>query len=331
VLANEAIPPPAGAPAGTRAWRVRYRTVDAAGEPVTASMTIAAPDEPAGEPLPVLLWVHGAVGVAPGCGPSRTGVDIPYAAELLSAGVVVVAPDLTGLGIEGVTHPYLHGVTAGRSVLDAARAAMGMSETGAGNVVALSGHSAGGHAALWANQLAAGLDGDGLDVRVVVPVAPIGDLTRAMSYYATTQGNAAFPLQLAATWSGVEAVDSSAVLTADAQQRLGALDDRCLAELLKRFGGDPARWLRASALTSGEWGRALGEQSAGRAVGVAPTIVMQGGQDSAVLPAWSESLVASIQSAGGDASLRMYAAADHGSVIDAARTDVVAAIIDAVQ
>ena len=53
-------------------------------------------------------------------------------------------------------HPYLHGTTAGRSVLDAARAAAELTTAAAGNVVALAGHSAGGFAVLWANELAAG-------------------------------------------------------------------------------------------------------------------------------------------------------------------------------
>ena len=110
--------------------------------------------------------MHGAVGVAPGCGPSRRGFEAWYADRLLAAGAVVVAPDLTGLGVEGVTHPYLHGTTAGRSVLDAARAAADLPATGAGDVVALAGHSAGGHAVLWANELAATDDGAGLDVRL---------------------------------------------------------------------------------------------------------------------------------------------------------------------
>ena len=67
--------------------------------------------------------MHGAVGVAPGCGPSRSGFEAWYGDRLLAHGAVVVAPDLTGLGVEGVTHPYLHGASAGHSILDATRAA----------------------------------------------------------------------------------------------------------------------------------------------------------------------------------------------------------------
>src|SRR3954454_3612702 len=119
VLATERIDV---APGGA-GWRVRYRTVDAAGTPVAASLALAAPAGLAPTPRPVVVWVHGAGGVAPGCGPSRLGLEAWYAADLLRQGVVVVAPDLTGLGMEGTVHPYLHGTTAGRAVLDAARAA----------------------------------------------------------------------------------------------------------------------------------------------------------------------------------------------------------------
>ena len=132
-------------------------------------------------PRPVVVWVHGAGRRRPRVRAvadraSRPGTPTTCCAD----GAVVVAPDLTGLGIEGVTHPYLHGTTAGRSVLDAARAAADLTATGAGGVVGLAGHSAGGHAVLWANELAAGDDGAGLDVRLAVPMSPIGDLAVAM-------------------------------------------------------------------------------------------------------------------------------------------------------
>ena len=176
-------------------------------------MAVAVPAGLAARPRPVVVWVHGAGGVAPGCGPSRTGLDAWYADDYLRHGAVVVAPDLTGLGMEGTVHPYLHGTTAGRSVLDAARAAADLTTAGAGSVVAIAGHSAGGHAVLWANQLAAGADGDGLDVRLAVPMSPVVDLAVSMDHYSRAHGQAAFPVQLAATWPGVEPVDAAAVLT----------------------------------------------------------------------------------------------------------------------
>ena len=98
------------------------------------------------DPRPVVVWVHGAGGVAAGLRP------VADRARGLVRGRAACAPARSssrptspGLGMEGTVHPYLHGTTAGRSVLDAARAAAELTAAGAGHVVALAGHSAGGH------------------------------------------------------------------------------------------------------------------------------------------------------------------------------------------
>jgi dienelactone hydrolase len=303
-------------------WRVRYRTLDAAGRPVATSMAMAGL---APRPRPVVVWVHGAGGVAPGCGPSRTGLDAWYAADLVAAGCVVVAPDLTGLGMEGAVHPYLHGTTAGRAVLDAARAAADLTTAGAGPVVAIAGHSAGGHAVLWANELAAGAEGDGLDVRLAVPMSPVADLAAAMTYYATSHGHAAFPVQMAATWPGVEPVEAAAVLTPAALERIDHLWTDRLAHLVRVFGGDARRWVRVEGFAEPAWAAALARQSAGRAPGAAPLLIVHGDADEAVPVAWSSSLAGEVS-----AELRTYPGADHMAVADVARTDVIAALLDAV-
>jgi dienelactone hydrolase len=305
---------------------VRYRTLDAAGRPVAASMALAAPSGIAPTPRPVVVWVHGAVGVAAGCGPSRTGLDAWYADDLIRAGVVVAAPDLTGLGMEGPVHPYLHGTTAGRSVLDAARAAADLTAAGAGPVVALAGHSAGGHAVLWANELACGDDGAGLDIRLAVAMSAVADLAVAMTHYATHTGTAAFPLQLAATWSGVEPVDPADVLTPAALGRIDHLWTDRLARLTRVFRGNASRWVRAAGFRTPAWAAALERQSAGRAPGAAPVVLVHGDADPGVPVSWAHDLAARLDGA----ELRTYPGADHMSIHDAARTDVVTRLLAAV-
>jgi hypothetical protein len=305
-------------------WRVRYRTLDAAGHPVTASMAVAVPAGLAPRPRPVVVWVHGAGGVAPGCGPSRSGLDAWYAVDYVRHGAVVVAPDLTGLGMEGTVHPYLHGTTAARAVLDAARAAAGLTTSGAGDVVAIVGHSAGGHGVLWANELATGADGEGLDIRLAVPMSPVVDLAAAMASYGRGPGQAAFPVQLAATWPGIEPVDSAEVLTPAAGARLDHLWTDRLEHLLRVFDGPAERWVRADAFGREPWAAALATQSAGRAPGVAPVLLVHGDADDAAPVAWSRQLAADT-----GAELREYPGADHMGVGPAARADVVAAILDA--
>jgi acetyl esterase/lipase len=257
------------------------------------------------------------------------GFEAWYADDLLRHGMVVVAPDLTGLGIEGVTHPYLHGTTAGHSVLDAARAAMALTATGAGSTIALAGHSAGGHAVLWANQLAAGDDGSGLDVAIAVPMASIADLTVAMTAYATTPDMAAFPVQLAATWPEVEAVDAADVLTAAAVERLAHLRKDRLARLVRVFAGDPARWVRGDGFVTPSWSAALHEQSPGARPGAAPVLVVNGEDDTAVRLDWAHALVDRLTASGQQVELRTYRGADHMGVGDSARADVVGRIAEA--
>ena len=64
----------------------------------------------------------------------------------------MVSTDYEGLGTPGV-HPYLIGKSEGRSTLDIIRAARQL-DSRIGTRIAITGHSQGGHAALWAASLA---------------------------------------------------------------------------------------------------------------------------------------------------------------------------------
>ena len=195
--------------------------------------------------------------------------------------------------------------------------------------MALAGHSAGGHAVLWANELAAGDDGAGLEIAVAVPMASIGDLAVAMTAYAQTPDMAAFPIQLAATWPGVEPVAADDVLTAGAIERLAHLQHDRLARLVGVFAGDPARWVRAEGFATPSWSTALREQSPGARAGAAPLLVVNGEDDSAVRLDWAHALVDRLVDAGQQVQLRTYPGADHMGVGDSARADVVGCIVDA--
>ena len=66
-------------------------------------------------------WAHGTVGIADACAPCAIGTQANYDSPLLNrwlkAGYAVVRTDYEGLGTPG-EHPYLIGVSEGRSVLD---------------------------------------------------------------------------------------------------------------------------------------------------------------------------------------------------------------------
>ncbi|RDV07280.1 lipase [Sphingorhabdus pulchriflava] len=168
----------AGAPVGAQAWRIRYVSRNEAGRPIEVTGVVIAPK---GMPnrlgRPVLAWAHGTWGVADKCTPSASPnffAATPALDDAIARGHVVVATDYEGLGTDG-PHPYLVGGSAGRSVLDAIRAAQAIPEAGASRRFAVWGESQGGHASLWTGQIAKNYAPE-LDLVGVAAAAPPTDL-----------------------------------------------------------------------------------------------------------------------------------------------------------
>lgn len=145
-------------PDGMIGYRLLYVTTDAGGAAVLASAALAVPEQ-ATAPAPLITWAHGTVGVARGCAPTIgrdaiTEQGMPATDSLARNGWAMVATDYPGMGTDG-DFPYLIGEGEGRAVLDAARAARQVPEVLLADSTVIWGHSQGGHAALWAGQLAA--------------------------------------------------------------------------------------------------------------------------------------------------------------------------------
>lgn len=165
-------------PAGATALRVLYATTHADGTPALASAVLAYPDAPVAGPRPVLAWQHGTTGIAQACGPSvgpdaLTDAAIPGITQALGRGWAVVATDYPGQGTSG-RYPYLIGEGEGRAALDAVRAARNVEPADAGGDVWLWGHSQGGHATLWAGEIAARYAPE-LPVRGVAALSAVAD------------------------------------------------------------------------------------------------------------------------------------------------------------
>jgi pimeloyl-ACP methyl ester carboxylesterase len=90
---------------------------------------------------------------------------------------VGVATDYIGLGPIGERHPYLSGLSEGHSVIDAVRAARNLAGTHAGERWVAIGHSQGGHAALFTNELGESYAPE-LDLLGTTVVAPAAVLDR---------------------------------------------------------------------------------------------------------------------------------------------------------
>jgi len=176
-------------PAGAGAWRILYTTTRGDGSAAVASAIVVAATRAPAAPRPVVIWAHGATGIAPGCAPSLgpdpigTG-SIPDLAPALAAGWIVIAPDYPGLGTTG-PHPFLIGQGEARSLLDAVLAGRGVGNLRAAAQTLVWGHSQGGNAALWTGIIAPTY-APAIDLKGVAALAPGTELPQLAAYWGDT-------------------------------------------------------------------------------------------------------------------------------------------------
>lgn len=175
--------------AGVRSTQILYSSTDAHGEPIAVSGTVLVPEAPWTGPgsRPIVSFAVGTRGLGDDCAPSYTltqGADYEglFIANTLAQGWAVAVTDYEGLGTPG-PHTYMVGPSAGRSVLDIARAAQRLPGTGltSSSPVGLMGYSQGGGAAGWAAELAATYAPE-LQVKGSVLGGVPGDLTATAEF-----------------------------------------------------------------------------------------------------------------------------------------------------
>ncbi|MCA0301782.1 MAG: lipase [Proteobacteria bacterium] len=159
VLREEDQPAQPEITAASAARRLLYTSTDARWRsgvvPVSGTLYLPKGAAPAGG-WPLVAWAHGTLGVSDRCAPSWTGHkprDAAYINRWLENGFAVVATDYQGLGGPG-PHPYLNWEAEGRSVLDAARAALAARPGQIANALLVTGQSQGSGAAIGATRIA---------------------------------------------------------------------------------------------------------------------------------------------------------------------------------
>ncbi|MEG8040242.1 alpha/beta fold hydrolase [Sphingomonas sp. LR60] len=165
-------------------------------------MVVAPVSRSPGKPRSVIAWTHGLIGIAQRCAPSQGAANftaIPALREAIRRGYTIVAPDYPGLG-SNMVHPVLVGRSEAISVLDAVRSARKIPEADAGSRFALWGESQGGHAALWAGQLATSYSPD-LQLVGTAAIVPPTDLARNFSEGKDARVRALLTSYTAASWS----------------------------------------------------------------------------------------------------------------------------------
>lgn len=311
-----------GVPKGIMARRILYTTTLNGGEPATASAIVMwKPQENMAAPQRVILWAHGTLGAAPGCGASMQAnpfADVPALGALLEEGWVYVASDYAGLTTKG-PHPYLIGDGEARSVLDAARAAHDMTELTLSLDTVIWGHSQGGHAALWSGILARSYAPE-LQVKGIVALAPATDLPAIVAETEATPVGRIFSAFAARAYSDTYPdLYFSGIVRPEARWQASEISKRCFADarvvvpllLAEKFtegsifrGGDTGTAFR----------RKLAENVPNRKLG-APALILQGKRDDVVSAKMQAGYARDRCAAGETIDYQLLDTLDHVSIV----------------
>lgn len=305
--------------AGIEVFRIRYGSEDVDGDASVVSALVALPTgEPPAGGWPVVAYGHGTTGAGDGCDPSQDpslGAVGAAIGALAEAGHIAVATDYEGIGTRG-PHPYLHGPSEARAIVDSVLAARSMVPEGAASTDwAVVGHSQGGHAALFTAQGAAA-PAAGLRLVGAVAIAPAADPAALIR----SVGSAASSLLLNG-WLAVErGADAGGLLTDAGEQLLDAVEDECVIE--------PGTEMFRPGASSPSFDAYLAENVAGREPALAPVLVVAGTADGVTPPSVARGAVDRLCDLGSTVAVREYAGADHLTVVDASAADVAAWLAD---
>jgi dienelactone hydrolase len=316
---------------------VLYSSRSPQGRPIAVSGSVAVPKGiPPKGGWPVITWAHGTTGVADVCAPSRDFAGNPNPtgetyingdlSAWLAAGYAVLRTDYQGLGTPG-KHPYLIGKAEGRGVLDIVQAAREL-DPRIGKRYLISGHSQGGHAALFAAGEAKKWLPK-LRLRGTVAFAPASHLLEqagvlpALTSPSPLTALAVLILDGASTQSTQIHVDQ--LLSDPALALYTLLQSQCLGRLaqpdeyggiapsdLERFGADPSALNPVLA--------AMNPLVRSRA----PIQIEQGESDTTVFKVFTDQLKDELLAAGNQVIYKTYTGVNHVGVVTTGEADALA-------
>jgi len=311
---------------GQRAWRVLYTSTDPAGAPIAVSGVVVAPDaDPPDGGWPVVAWAHGTTGVDRRCAPSidypEGGLErVPELDELVAAGNVVAITDYPGLGTPG-PHPYLVGESEGRAVLDSIRAARSLLGADAvASTAAVYGHSQGGHASVWADQIAAGYAPE-LHIAGVAAMAPPTDLATLLDDDVKEADGIVLAGLAISSWADYYPdADEAAIVEPAARPFVDDLGGKCIATAAQGLTDIPdvaalaVTFLSQDPATAPGWSDRLRENAPGDVSTTIPLLVAQGLSDTLVRPEVTTDYVDAQCAAGASIQYTTYPNTGHFAV-----------------
>jgi pimeloyl-ACP methyl ester carboxylesterase len=311
------------------------RTPQGAKDAISGSVSVPKGKPPKGG-WPVITWAHGTTGVADVCAPSRDFAGNPNVTgedyinndlnAWLRAGYAVLRTDYEGLGTPG-KHPYLIGVSEGRSVLDIVQAARQLDPKISRRYL-IAGHSQGGHAALFAAGEAANW-APGLKLRGTVAFAPashILDQASLLPALTTPSGLTALAtliLDGASTQSS--AINVNQILSDQVLAFYPLLQSQCLGRLGQsdELGGIPPSNLERSGADLSALNPVLAAMNPNVRT-AAPILIPQGESDTTVFPFFTNQLKDELIAGGDQVTYKTYPGTNHVGVVTAGEADALA-------
>jgi acetyl esterase/lipase len=300
---------------GRRIYRVMYLSESIAGDPIAVTGLVALPDDEKTDRV-VLAWAHGTTGIADACAPSRQPLGIMSAPLdlFLQRGWIVAATDYEGLGTPG-RHPYIAGVSEGRGVLDAVRAASQLPSSHAGDRTLIWGHSQGGHAAMFAAEIARRWTPE-RSVLGTVAGAPPSQLPELFHSLATGEYRSYLALAAAGLHAAYPSARLGDILTAKGLDLLPVVDRGCSDDVRHAFREVPvSEFLKADPSSVPSWKAVLAENEPGRVTAPSPLLIIHGENDEQIPLDTSRALFEELCAKGQVVERRTYPGQSHVGVL----------------
>ena len=227
----------------------------------------------------------------------------------LALGDVIVATDYAGLGTPGLPETGV-GVSEGRNILDIALATRGIPTLRVSNATIVAGDSMGGHAALFAGQLAPSY-APSLDVAGVLAAAPAA-MPRELLATLPSSSYLGYALEAAVGYATAYGLDVREILTPAAISGLGVIRTSCADAVLAAFRSRGASDAFSREPTSiPAWREAIRANTPGATRIDAPVLVVQGADDPIVPVATTDRLVERLRAAGDRVEYRVLPGVGH--------------------
>jgi pimeloyl-ACP methyl ester carboxylesterase len=311
---------------GGRAYRIMYVSESLAGDPIAVTGLAAVPEGDAPEGgFPVVAWAHGTTGIADVCAPSLEPEGaLGIGNALLEAGYAIAATDYEGLGTPG-RHPYIVGESEGRGVLDSVRAARQLDGAELSTRYLVWGHSQGGHAALYAQHLAASWAPE-LELVGTVAGAPPSQF-ELLNTALQASPFKHYLLMVAAGFNaayGDEGAPLEEVLTPAGVEMVATVDEGCDAVAQAIQGVDTSTLIGADPASIPAWLEALHANDPGlfEEPSDAPLLVIHGGNDEQIPVIASSLMFDQLCAIGQDQTRWVYPGQSHSGVVATSLDDM---------